>query len=54
MTNKKNQMRDFEKKTQLSRHEREQLRSWVKSTPSQRLAWLEEAMRLAAKTKIAK
>ncbi len=54
MRSKKNKKQDLENKYQLSRHEREQLRSWVKSTPSQRLAWLEEAMQLAAKTKIAK
>jgi len=39
-----------EKKSGLSRHERDQLQTWLKATPQQRLAWLEEAMQLAAKT----
>jgi hypothetical protein len=43
-----------EEKSGLSQHEREQLRTWMKSTPLQRLTWLEEAMQLAAKTKSAK
>lgn len=44
-----------EKKTPgLSRHERDQLRTWMKATPRQRLAWLEEALRLFAKEKSAK
>jgi hypothetical protein len=28
-------------------NERAQLRSWLKATPAQRLAWLEEAIKLA-------
>ena len=32
----------------LSNHEREQLHAWMKTTPQQRLAWLEEALQLAA------
>jgi hypothetical protein len=40
-----------EEKSGLSQHEREQLRTWLKATPLQRLTWLEEAMQLAAKTK---
>jgi hypothetical protein len=35
----------------LSEEEKEQLRLWAQATPSQRLAWLEEAMRLAASAK---
>lgn len=43
-----------EKKTRLSPHERDQLRMWTKTTPLQRLNWLEEAMQLAAKTRVVK
>jgi len=32
----------------LSNHERDQLHAWMKTTPQQRLAWLEEALQLAA------
>jgi hypothetical protein len=39
-----------EKKSGLSQHELDQLRTWMKATPQQRLAWLEEAMQLVAKT----
>jgi hypothetical protein len=43
-----------EGKSGLSQHEREQLRTWMKSTPLQRLTWLEEALQLAVKTKSSK
>jgi hypothetical protein len=33
------------------RHEAEQRRAWMKLTPAQRLAWLEEAKRFAAAAK---
>jgi hypothetical protein len=42
------------KKNSLSPHERDQLRLWIKATPSQRLSWLEDAIRLAAKAKVTK
>ena len=35
----------------LAEEDRERLRLWAQSTPSQRLAWLEEAMLLSAKAK---
>lgn len=35
----------------LVEEDRERLRLWAQSTPSQRLAWLEEAMQLSAKAK---
>jgi len=38
----------------LSSYERDQLRTWMKATPRQRLDWLEEAVQLAAKVKRAK
>jgi hypothetical protein len=40
--------------SRLSKHERDQLRTWMKATPRQKLAWLEEAVRLFAKIKSAK
>ncbi len=54
MKNKDIQAGDRERKSKLSRHERDQLRSWMKATPFQRLMWLEEAIQLAAKTKVTK
>jgi len=35
----------------LSEDERVRLRLWAQASPSQRLAWLEEAMQLSAKAK---
>ena len=40
--------------SKLSRHELDHLRSWIKAAPSQRLAWLEEAIQIAFKTKAIK
>jgi hypothetical protein len=40
-----------EEKSKLSRHERDQLRLWMKATPYERLSWLEEALHLAARPK---
>jgi hypothetical protein len=54
MKSKEVQARTREKKSKLSRHERDQLRSWMNATPLQRLAWLEEAIQLAAKSKMTK
>jgi hypothetical protein len=54
MKGKEFQIGKEEKKTRLSPHERDQLRTWIKTTPLQRLNWLEEAMQLAAKTKVVK
>ena len=34
----------------LSVEERQQLRTWLSATPSQRLAWLEEAQKIAEKS----
>ena len=39
---------EYKKRSILSAHEREQLRTWLNTTPAQRLAWLEEALTLAA------
>ncbi len=39
---------EYEKGSTLSAHERQQLRTWLNTTPAQRLAWLEEALTLAA------
>jgi hypothetical protein len=50
----KNKACKIEEKSGLTQHEREQLRTWMKSTPLQRLTWLEEALQLAAKTKSSK
>lgn len=36
------------------RHEAEQRRAWIKLTPAQRLAWLEEAKRFADAAKRAR
>ncbi len=41
-------------KSALSRHECDQLRLWMKATPYERIAWLEEAVHLAARTKVQK
>lgn len=35
----------------LSEDEKAQLRLWAQTTPTQRLAWLEEALKLAASAK---
>jgi hypothetical protein len=35
----------------LDEEDRERLRLWAQATPSQRLAWLEEAMKISANAK---
>lgn len=54
MRNKDLQAGNRERKSKLSKHERDQLRSWMKATPFQRLMWLEKAVQLAAKVKVKK
>jgi hypothetical protein len=54
MRSRKEENRYRKKESELTRHERDHLRSWTKATPSQRLAWLEEAKQIALKSKAIK
>jgi hypothetical protein len=54
MSSKNGKIDHREGKSKLSRHECDQLRSWLKATPFQRFKWLEEAVEMAAKTKVTK